>query len=102
VLFLFASRSPAARLQAVRLQPVPVSSSQAAFDAVIGLGLITPGERFRWDVVKTIGWLLTPTVAGTFAPQNVFNLPVRPWRSAHPGARRVRREPCFGNRKALD
>jgi len=63
-----------------------VSSSQAVVGAVIGLGLITPGERVRWDVVRNIavGWLLTPTVAavisvvGMFVLQNVFNLPVRP------------------------
>ncbi len=89
VLFLFASQSLAAWLMAHHLPHlplVPVSSSQAVVGAVIGLGLITPGERVRWGVVRniTIGWLLTPTVAavisvvGMFVLQNVFNLPVRP------------------------
>ena len=89
VLFLFASQSLAAWLVAHHLPAlplVPVSSSQAVVGAVIGLGLITPGERIRWDVVKKIavGWLLTPTVAalisvvGMFVLQNVFNLPVHP------------------------
>ncbi len=89
VLFLFASQSLAAWLAAHHLPHlplVPVSSSQAVVGAVIGLGLITPGERIRWDIVRniSIGWLLTPTVAalisvvGMFVLQNVFNLPVRP------------------------
>jgi len=89
VLFLFASQSLAAWLTAHHLPAlplVPVSSSQAVVGAVIGLGLITPGERVRWGVVRNIaiGWLLTPTVAalisvvGMFVLQNVFNLPVRP------------------------
>ncbi|WP_287371294.1 inorganic phosphate transporter [Oceanithermus sp.] len=89
VLFLFASQSLASWLTQHGLPAlplVPVSSSQAVVGAVIGLGLITPGERVRWDVVRNIavGWLLTPTVAaiisvvGMFVLQNVFNLPVRP------------------------
>ncbi len=89
VLFLFASQSLASWLiqhGLPALPLVPVSSSQAVVGAVIGLGLITPGERVRWDVVRNIaiGWLLTPTVAaiisvvGMFVLQNVFNLPVRP------------------------
>lgn len=89
VLFLFASQSLAAWLVAHHLPAlplVPVSSSQAVVGGVIGLGLITPGDRVRWNVVKgiVIGWLLTPTVAalisvvGMYVLQNVFDLPVRP------------------------
>jgi len=83
VLFLFASRGLQAFLTDLDLPTiplVPVSSSQAVVGAVLGIGLLQGGRAIRWRTVGsvTLGWVLTPLVAGVvcyvglFFLQNVF------------------------------
>ena len=83
VLFLFASRGLQGILISLNLPTiplVPVSSSQAVVGAVLGIGLLQGGRTIRWRVVGsvTLGWVVTPLVAGIacyiglFFLQNVF------------------------------
>lgn len=59
---------------------VPVSSSEVAVGAVLGIALLQGGAGMRWRVMGRIGvgWVLTPLVAGVlcfvglFFLQNVF------------------------------
>jgi PiT family inorganic phosphate transporter len=59
---------------------VPISSSEVAVGAVIGIGLLQGGAGIRWRVLGKIGmgWVLTPVIAafvsfgGLFFLQNVF------------------------------
>ena len=83
VLFLFASRGLQALLLSYDLPTiplVPVSSSQAVVGAVLGIGLLQGGRAIRWRIVGSVslGWVVTPLVAGIvcyiglFFLQNVF------------------------------
>jgi PiT family inorganic phosphate transporter len=83
VLFLFASRGLHALLTSHGLPTiplVPVSSSQAAVGAVVGIGLLQGGRAIRWRTVGSVslGWVVTPISAGIvcyiglFFLQNVF------------------------------
>jgi len=83
VLFLFASRGLQALLLSYNLPTiplVPVSSSQAVVGAVLGIGLMQGGRSIRWRIVGSVslGWVVTPLVAGIlcyvglFFLQNVF------------------------------
>ncbi|MEE8445056.1 MAG: inorganic phosphate transporter, partial [Alphaproteobacteria bacterium] len=83
VLFLFASRGLQGFLLDLNLPTiplVPVSSSQAVVGAVLGIGIMQGGRAIRWRVVGSIslGWVVTPLVAGLicyiglFFLQNVF------------------------------
>ena len=83
VLFLFASRGLQALLLSYDLPTiplVPVSSSQAVVGAVLGIGLLQGGRGIRWRIVGSVslGWVVTPLVAGIvcyiglFFLQNVF------------------------------
>jgi PiT family inorganic phosphate transporter len=83
VLFLFASRGLQGLLIDLGLPTiplVPVSSSQAVVGAVLGIGLLQGGRTIRWRVVGSVslGWVVTPVVAGIacyiglFFLQNVF------------------------------
>lgn len=83
VLFLFASRGLQSLLLSYDLPTiplVPVSSSQAVVGAVLGIGLLQGGRGIRWRVVGSVslGWVVTPLVAGVvcyvglFFLQNVF------------------------------
>ncbi len=94
VLMVFTSQGlqhwlTAAGLPAVPL--VPVSSTEVAVGAVIGIGLLQGGAGIRWRVLGRIavGWVLTPVIAalvsffGLFFVQNVFHQEV--YRSAQHG-----------------
>jgi PiT family inorganic phosphate transporter len=83
VLFLFASRGLQSLLLSYDLPTiplVPVSSSQAVVGAVLGIGLLQGGRGIRWRIVGSVslGWVVTPLVAGIvcyiglFFLQNVF------------------------------
>ena len=83
VLFLFASRGLQSLLLSYDLPTiplVPVSSSQAVVGAVLGIGLLQGGRGIRWRIVGSVslGWVVTPVVAGIvcyiglFFLQNVF------------------------------
>ena len=83
VLFLFASRGLQALLLSYDLPTiplVPVSSSQAVVGAVLGIGMLQGGRGIRWRIVGSVslGWVVTPLVAGLvcyiglFFLQNVF------------------------------
>ena len=83
VLFLFASRGLQGLLLSLDLPTiplVPVSSSQAVVGAVLGIGIMQGGRAIRWRVVTNVslGWVVTPLVAGVvcyiglFFLQNVF------------------------------
>jgi PiT family inorganic phosphate transporter len=83
VLMLFASQgleSVLARLGLPTIPLVPVSSSEVAVGAVLGIALLQGGAGMRWRVMGRIGigWVLTPVVAGVlcfvglFFLQNVF------------------------------
>lgn len=94
VLFMFASRGLEAWLASQGLPTiplVPVSSSQAAIGAVIGIGLARGGKGLNLGVLGKIasGWVTTPIAAGVLAfvalffVQNVFELEVvQPTRAA--------------------
>jgi len=84
VLFLFASQwlehlLATAGLPTIPL--VPVSSSQAAVGAVVGIGLLKGGRGISYRLLGGIaaGWAATPLIAGVvcfialFFLQNVFN-----------------------------
>lgn len=86
VLFLFSSQPLSNALAAIGLPPIPlipVSSSQAAIGAVVGVALLQ-GRRglrqVRWSVLLRIasGWVTTPVLAALlgyvllFVVQNVF------------------------------
>jgi PiT family inorganic phosphate transporter len=84
VLFVFASRGLESMLAGAGLPTiplVPVSSSQAVVGAVVGLGLMRHSQGVDWRLLGLIslGWVLTPFVAGLvcfiglFVLQNVFN-----------------------------
>jgi len=84
VLFLFASQGLEHFLASYGLPTiplVPVSSSQAAVGAVIGIALVKGGRGVHWRVLGSIGlgWVATPVLAGVvcfvglFFMQNVFN-----------------------------
>jgi PiT family inorganic phosphate transporter len=83
VLMLFASQGlerVLARLGLPTIPLVPVSSSEVAVGAVLGIALLQGGAGMRWRVMGRIGigWVLTPVVAGVlcfvglFFLQNVF------------------------------
>ncbi len=94
VLFLFASKGLETWLAGHGLPTiplVPVSSSQAAIGAVIGIGLARGGKGLNFRVLGRIasGWVTTPLAAGALAfvtslfVQNVFEMEVvRPATSA--------------------
>lgn len=84
VLFLFASQ--ALEMWLIRhglpaIPLVPVSSSQAAVGALVGIGLVRGGRAIRYRTLADIaaGWVATPVLAciiafvGLFFMQNVFN-----------------------------
>ncbi len=84
VLFLFASQGLEQFLASHGLPTiplVPVSSSQAVVGAVIGIGILKGGRGVRWRILGGIsmGWMMTPIIAGIicfvglFFLQNVFN-----------------------------
>jgi len=88
VLFVFSSQGLSNALQSIGLPAiplVPVSSSQAIVGAIIGLGLLKGGRNIKLNVLGgiTIGWIITPLIAGTvsffslFFVNNVFVLPVQ-------------------------
>ncbi|MBL6989153.1 MAG: inorganic phosphate transporter [Bacteriovoracaceae bacterium] len=83
VLFLFASQSLHDWFVSHGIPPiplVPVSSSQAAVGAVIGIGIAKGGRNVNYRVLGRIslGWISTPIIAGIFSfitlfvMQNVF------------------------------
>ncbi len=83
VLFLFASEGLEAWLQGMGLPSfplVPVSQSQAAVGAIIGVSLAKGGKNLNLTVLRNIvmGWVATPTSAALlsyvalFFMQNVF------------------------------
>jgi PiT family inorganic phosphate transporter len=83
VLMLFASQGLESLLQRLGLPTiplVPVSSSEVAVGAVLGIALLQGGEGLRWHVLGriSVGWMLTPVIAGVlcfvglFFLQNVF------------------------------
>ncbi|NOZ46123.1 MAG: inorganic phosphate transporter [Chlorobi bacterium] len=84
VLFIFSSQSLSNLFVNIGLPPiplVPVSSSQVIIGAIIGIGLLKGGRGIQYKVLGEIslGWLLTPILAGVFAffalffMNNVFN-----------------------------
>ncbi len=84
VLFLFASQGLENLLANAGLPTiplVPVSSSQAAIGAVVGIGLVKGGRGIRYRLLGGIagGWVATPIIAGIvsfvalFVLQNVFD-----------------------------
>ncbi|MBD3169690.1 MAG: inorganic phosphate transporter [candidate division Zixibacteria bacterium] len=87
VLFIFASERLRDLLVSYGLPPlplVPVSSSQAIVGAIIGLGILKGGRGLRYRVLGEIslGWLITPVMAGIIAfvslffLQNVFKMEI--------------------------
>ena len=102
VLMVFTSQELERLLIALGLPPiplVPISSSEVAVGAVIGIGLLQGGAGIRWRVLGKIGagWVLTPVIAafvcfvGLFFLQNVFQQEV--YREADAGAPAVHGEP---------
>ncbi|RLE19068.1 MAG: inorganic phosphate transporter [Acidobacteria bacterium] len=84
VLFVFASKGLNAFLTAHGLPPVPlvpISSSQAAIGALVGIGLVRGGKGIHYSLLGKIslGWIATPILASIitffalFFMQNVFN-----------------------------
>lgn len=84
VLFLFASEGLESFLlrQGLPSIPlVPVSSSQAAVGAILGIGLVQGGKGLRFRILGgiSLGWVTTPVIAGLvaflglFVFQNVFD-----------------------------
>ena len=87
VLFMFASRGLETFLSNLGLPTiplVPVSSSQAAVSAIIGISILKGLASINWAVLGKIiiGWVLAPVAAfiicfiGLFFLQNVFSLEV--------------------------
>ena len=87
VLFLFGSKALHDWLLSHGLPTiplVPVSSSQAVVGGVLGIALAKGGRNIQFGVLGkiSVGWILTPIIAGIFAffslfvVQNVFNQPV--------------------------
>jgi PiT family inorganic phosphate transporter len=88
VLILFASQTLESWLIKYGIPPiplVPVSSTQAAIGAVVGVALAKGGRGMRYSVLGRIagGWVATPAIAalvaflGLFFLQNVFGITVR-------------------------
>ncbi len=84
VLFLFASEGLESWLLSHGLPSiplVPVSSSQAAIGAILGIGLVQGGKGLRFRILGgiSLGWVTTPVIAGVvaflglFVFQNVFD-----------------------------
>ncbi len=84
VLFLFASEGLESWLLSHGLPSiplVPVSSSQAAIGAILGIGLVQGGKGLRFRILGgiSLGWVITPVIAGVaaflglFVFQNVFD-----------------------------
>ncbi len=84
VLFIFASKGLNGFLTAHGLPPiplVPISSSQAAVGALVGIGLVRGGKGIHYSLLGkiSIGWITTPVLASIIAfitlffMQNVFN-----------------------------
>ncbi len=87
VLFLFGSKALHDWLLTHGLPTiplVPVSSSQAVVGGVLGIALAKGGRNIQFGVLGkiSVGWVLTPVIAGIlaffslFIVQNVFNQPV--------------------------
>jgi len=87
VLFMFASQTLQKWLLSAGLPPiplVPISSSQAAIGAVIGIALAKGGKGINYGVLGKIasGWITTPisatilTFVALFFVQNVFEMQV--------------------------
>lgn len=87
VLFLFGSKALHDWLLTHGLPTiplVPVSSSQAVVGGVLGIAIAKGGRNIQFGVLGkiSIGWILTPIIAGIlaffslFIVQNVFNQPV--------------------------
>lgn len=83
VLLLFASQNLQTLFIKLNLPPVPlvpVSSSEVAVGAVLGIAMLQGGQGLRWRVLGriSVGWMLTPVIAGVlcfmglFFLQNVF------------------------------
>ncbi|MBN2650984.1 MAG: inorganic phosphate transporter [Spirochaetales bacterium] len=83
VLFIFSSEGLNNILTSLNLPNiplVPVSSSQAIVGAVIGIGLVKGWRNLRFGILGkiSIGWILTPIIAGLicyillFVMQNLF------------------------------
>ncbi|NOY23747.1 MAG: inorganic phosphate transporter [Acidobacteria bacterium] len=84
VLFVFASKGLDSFLISHGLPPiplVPISSSQAAIGALVGIGLVRGGKGIHYSLLGKIslGWVATPIMASIitfialFFMQNVFN-----------------------------
>lgn len=84
VLFIFASKGLSAFFTAHGLPAiplVPVSSSQAAIGALVGIGIVRGGKGIDYSMLGKIslGWVATPILASIitfialFFMQNVFN-----------------------------
>ncbi len=84
VLFIFASKGLNSFLIGHGLPPiplVPISSSQAAIGALVGIGLVRGGKGIHYSLLGKIslGWVATPIMASIitfialFFMQNVFN-----------------------------
>ncbi len=84
VLFIFASQGLNGFLSAHGLPQiplVPISSSQAAIGALVGIGLVRGGKGIHYSLLGKIslGWIATPILASIitffalFFMQNVFN-----------------------------
>ena len=100
VLLLFASQNLEALFIKLNIPPVPlvpVSSSEVAVGAVLGIAILQGGQGLRWRVLGriSVGWMLTPIIAGIlcfiglFFLQNVFKQEVYrevPVQSAPPPA----------------
>jgi PiT family inorganic phosphate transporter len=87
VLLAFASQGLESLLQRFNLPTiplVPVSSSEVAVGAVLGIAILQGGQGLRYRVLGriSVGWMLTPVIAGVlcfmglFFLQNVFKQPV--------------------------
>lgn len=83
VLFIFASEGLKLWLESSGLPPlplVPVSGSQAAVGAILGIGIAKSGKNIHLNILAKIssGWVMTPIIAGIvsyvllFFMQNVF------------------------------
>ncbi|MBN2668007.1 MAG: inorganic phosphate transporter [Bacteroidales bacterium] len=87
VLFVFSSSSLSNFFVSIGLPAiplVPVSSSQAIVGSIMGIGLLKGGRNIKFNVLGniSIGWILTPILAGLssfislFFVSNVFKIQV--------------------------
>lgn len=79
VLLVFASKNLESFLASLGLPTiplVPVSSSEVAVGAILGIAFIQGGQGLRWRVLGRIslGWVLTPIIAGLVCFLGLFFL----------------------------